>query len=62
MGNNTALPHTHRPMGEWDPWASSENADVVMTTVSILFVYNPFWEQTPYITDAFLMLNVQSLT
>lgn len=47
--------HTRRPMGEWDPWASSENADVVMTTVSILFVYNPFWEQTPYITEDFLL-------
>ncbi len=40
-------------MGEWDPRASSENADIAMTTVSILFVYNTFWEQTSYITEDF---------
>ncbi len=45
--------HTHTPMGEWDPRAFSENADIAMTTVSILFVYNPFWEQTSYITEDF---------
>lgn len=47
--------HTHTVMGEWDPRASSENADIAMTTVSILFVYNAFWEQTFYITEDFCM-------